>query len=84
MNAGVRGSCCLVVMGIFVVFSGQPAHAAEGPLLVVVEAPPALEADAAEIRRAIGSELHARTIAPMGTPAETPIRRSNCDVAARE
>ena len=53
MNAVLKGSC-LVGMGIFVMFSGQPAHAAEGPLLVVVEAPPALDADAAEIRRAIG------------------------------
>jgi hypothetical protein len=69
MNAGVKGSC-LVAMGTFVVFSGQPARAADGPLLVVVEAPPALEADAAEIRRAIGAELHAHTIAPMSTPAE--------------
>ncbi len=68
MNAGVKGTC-LVAMGIFVVFSGQPAHAAEGPLLVVVEAPPALDADAAEIRRAIGTELRSETIAPMKTSA---------------
>ena len=61
-------------MGIFLVFSGRPAHAAEGPLLVVVEAPPALDADAAEIRRAIGTELHARTIAPMKTTSEPPRR----------
>jgi hypothetical protein len=52
----------------------RPARAAEGPLLVVVEAPPALEADAAEIRRAISTELHARAIAPMSTPAEVPGR----------
>ena len=50
---------------------GRPAQAAQGPLLVVVEAPPELEADAAEIRRAIGTELHARTIAPMSTPANS-------------
>ena len=73
MNAAAQGSF-LFGMGIFVVFSGQPAHAAEGPLLVVVEAPPALDADAAEIRRAIGTELHVRTIAPMSTPAEVPSR----------
>ena len=35
---------------------------------------PALDADAAEIRRAIGTELHARTVAPMSTPAEVPGR----------
>ena len=40
----------------------------------MVEAPPALDADAAEIRRAIGTELHARTIAPMSTQAEAPGR----------
>ena len=64
--------------GIFVVLAlalwGRSARAAEGPLLVVVEAPPTLDADAAEIRRAIGTELHARTIAPMSTPAEAPER----------
>ena len=70
----VKGTCCLVAMGILVVFFGPAAHAAEGPLLVVVEAPPALDADAAEIRKAIGAELHARTIAPMSTPAEAPGR----------
>ena len=53
---------------------GRPARAAEGPLLVVVEAPPTLDADAAEIRKAIGTELHARTIAPMSTPVEAPSR----------
>ncbi len=73
MNAALKGSC-LVGMGIFVVFSGQPAHAAEGPLLVVVEAPPALDADAAEIRRAIGIELRSQTIAPMQRGAEPPGR----------
>ena len=73
MNAALKGPC-LAGMGIFVVFSGQPAHAAEGPLLVVVEAPPALDADAAEIRRAIGTELRAETIAPMKRSAEPPGR----------
>jgi len=61
-------------MGIFVAFSGRPARAAEGPLLVVVEAPPALDADAAEIRRAIGVELRAQMIAPMKRGAEPPER----------
>jgi hypothetical protein len=69
---------CLIGLGFFVTFFGgrfdQSARAADGQLLVVVEAPPALEADAAEIRRAIGAELHARTIAPMSTPAEAPGR----------
>ncbi len=73
MNAVVKGSC-LLGMGIFVVFSGQPARAAEGPLLVVVEAPPALDPDAAEIRRAIGVELRSQTIAPMQRSAEPPGR----------
>ena len=69
MNAAVKGSC-LVGMGIFVMFSGHPARGADGPLLVVVEAPSALDADAAEIRRAIGAELRCETIAPMKTPTE--------------
>ena len=73
MNAAAKRSC-LVGMGIFVVFSGQPAQAAEGPLLVVVEAPPALDADAAEIRRAIGAELRSETVAPMRTTGEPPGR----------
>jgi len=73
MNAAAKGSC-LLGMGIFVVLSGQPARAAEGPLLVVVEAPPALDADAAEIRRAIGVELRSQTIAPMQRGAEPPGR----------
>ncbi len=57
-----------------IAFLGRPARAADGPLLVVVEAPPAADADAAEIRRAIGTELHSRTVAPMSTPAEAPGR----------
>jgi hypothetical protein len=69
MNAALKGSC-LLGMGIFVVFSGPPAHAAEEPLLVVVEAPPALDADAAEIRRAIGTELKAPTSPPMKATGE--------------
>ena len=73
MNGVVKGSC-LVGMGILVLFSGEPARAAEGPLLVVVEAPPALDADAAEIRRAIGVELRSQTIAPMQRHAEPPGR----------
>jgi hypothetical protein len=73
MNAVVNGSC-LVGMAIFVAFSGRPARAAEGPLLVVVEAPPALDADAAEIRRTIGVELRAQTIAPMKRGVEPPER----------
>ncbi len=68
----------LIGPGIFVVLVvaplERPAQAAEGPLLVVIEAPPALDADAAEIRRVIGTELHTRTIAPMSTPAEAPGR----------
>jgi hypothetical protein len=67
-GARLIGPGILVVM--LVAPSGGPAHAAEGPLLVVVEAPPALDADAAEIRRAIGVELRAPTIAPMKTTDE--------------
>jgi hypothetical protein len=69
---------CLTGIGIFVTLFGapfvQPARAAEEPLLVVVEAPPAVDVDATEIRRAIGVELRSRTIAPMSTPAEAPGR----------
>ena len=54
---------------VAVALFGRSARAAEGPLLVVVEAPPALDADAAEIRRAIGTELRWETIAPMKTAA---------------
>ena len=60
--------------GMLTALTGGSARAADGPLLVVVEAPPALDADAAEIRRAIGTELHSRTVAPMKTPAETSDR----------
>jgi hypothetical protein len=73
MSAGLKGTY-LVGMGILVVFSGEPVHAAEGTLLVVVEAPPALDADAAEIRRAIATELRSQTIAPMQRGAEPPGR----------
>ena len=73
MNATLKGRC-LVGMGIFVALLGRPARAAEEPLLVVVEAPPSVDVDAAEIRRAIGIELRSRTIAPMSVPTETPGR----------
>ena len=73
MNSAAKGSC-LLGMGILVMFSGHPAHGADGPLLVVVEAPPALDADAAEIRRAIGTELRSETVAPMRTTGEPPGR----------
>jgi hypothetical protein len=56
--------------GMLTALTGGSARAVDGPLLVVVEAPPALDADAAEIRRAIGTELHSRTVAPMKTPTE--------------
>ena len=69
----------------------RPARAADGPLLVVVEAPPALEADAAEIRRAIGTELRSRRLprsdARRSARARTHRRaraRSDRDIAARE
>ncbi len=68
------GKGCFVGLGVFVALVAGPARAADGPLLVVVEAPPALDADAAEIRRAIGTELRSRTVAPMKTPTETSDR----------
>ena len=71
MTTAAKGSG-LIGLGIFVALVGRPARAADGPLLVVVEAPPALDADAAEIRRAIGAELRSETIAPMKTSAAPP------------
>jgi hypothetical protein len=65
---------CLGTVGIFITLLGPVARAAEAPLLVVVEAPSSLDADAAEIRRAIGSELGTETIAPLKTPADPPER----------
>jgi hypothetical protein len=64
---------CLVGLA-FVTLAGRPAHAAERPLLVVVEAPPALDVDAAQVRRAIGTELRCETVAPMKTPGDPPQR----------
>src|SRR5690242_20524063 len=63
----------LVVIGVALALRGVPAQAAGDPLLVVVEAPPALELDAGEVRRAIGAELREPTRAPTklaGDPAE--------------
>jgi hypothetical protein len=75
MNVPAKGSCLIGLgLGIFVALAGRPARAADGPLLVVVEAPPALDADASEIRRAIGAELRSETIAPMKTSAASPGR----------
>ena len=54
----------LFAIGLVVALRGTPAHAAGSPLLVVVEAPPDLEMDAGEVRRAIGAELGEPTIAP--------------------
>ena len=65
---------CLWGVGILVTLSGRPARATDRPLLVVVEAPRALDADAAEIRRAIGDELGAETVAPLRTPSDPPDR----------
>ena len=68
------GKGCLIGLGVLVALVGRPARGADGPLLVVVEAPPALDADAAEIRRAIGAELRSETVAPMKTSAAAPGR----------
>jgi hypothetical protein len=61
-------------LGICAASLERPAHAAQRPLLVVVEAPAALDADAAEIRRAIGTELGCETVAPTKTTADPPER----------
>jgi hypothetical protein len=77
MRTPAKGSCLLGLglgLGLVAAFSGRPARAADRPLLVVVEAPAALDADAAEIRRAIGTELRAETVAPMKTPTDPPER----------
>lgn len=58
---------CLLGMAIVVTSTARPARAAEEPLLVVVEAPPALGTDAAEIRRAIGDALRMPVAAPTQT-----------------
>jgi hypothetical protein len=77
MTRSAKRACLMqlgIGFGMLTVLTGGSARAGDGPLLVVVEAPPALDADAAEIRRAIGTELHSRTVAPMKTPAETSDR----------
>lgn len=61
---------CAFLTGV----SAPRARAAEGPLLVVVEAPPELSVDAGEIRRAIGTELHDPTVAPARLVSETSER----------
>jgi hypothetical protein len=81
MKTAAKGSaswaCPLVTafeVVILMAFTGHSARATDGSLLVVVEAPPALYADAAEIRRAIGTELHSKTLAPTKTPGEASDR----------
>ncbi len=77
MTRSAKRACLLrlgIGFGMLTALTGGSARAADGPLLVVVEAPPALDADAAEIRRAIGTELRSRTVAPMKTQAETSDR----------
>ncbi|HEY4187672.1 MAG TPA: hypothetical protein VGP07_21520 [Polyangia bacterium] len=73
MNVPAKGAC-LIGLGVFLALVARPACAADRPLLVVVEAPPALEVDAAEIRRAIGAELRSVMVAPMRTSAQAPER----------
>ena len=60
----------IVLLGLM----GRPVRAAERPLLVVVEAPPALDVDATEVRRAVGAELRCETVAPLKTPGDPPER----------
>jgi hypothetical protein len=65
---------CLLGLIVLVGFGARPVRAADRPLLVVVEAPAAVDADAAEIRRVIGTELRSETVAPMKTQADPPER----------
>ncbi len=63
----------LLVIGLALALRGASAQAAGDPLLVVVEAPPDLEMDAGDVRRAIGAELQEPTRAPVkvvGDPAQ--------------
>ena len=69
MNAPLKG-WCLVGLAACVALIGRGARASDAPLLVVVEAPPALDADAAEIRRVIGGELRSPTVAPTQNASE--------------
>jgi hypothetical protein len=73
MNALAKGSC-QIAWAVVATLVGPAVRAAEAPLLVVVEAPPALDVDAGEIRRAIGAELRCQAIAPIKTPTEPPER----------
>jgi len=58
------GGSTLFGLALVVAATTRPVLAAGAPLLVVVEAPPALDADAAAIRRAIAAELRSATVAP--------------------
>jgi hypothetical protein len=73
MKPTAKGAC-LLGLGIVAALAGRPAHAGDRPLLVVVEAPPALDADPAEIRRAIAAELGCETVAPTKTSTDPPQR----------
>lgn len=64
----------VVSCALLVVLAAPAARAAEGPLLVVVEAPPELSVDAGQIRRAIGAELGDATVAPGRLVSETSER----------
>ncbi|HLK92255.1 MAG TPA: hypothetical protein VKZ18_20340 [Polyangia bacterium] len=69
MRSPGKGAC-LSALGVVAALAATPAHAADGSLLVVIEAPPALGADAAEIRRAIGAELRVSVAAPTQTASD--------------
>jgi hypothetical protein len=63
-------------LGVTAVIAGRPdaASAADEPLLVAVEAGPDVDADPAEIRRAISVEVHLAAVAPTARESETAAR----------
>lgn len=63
-----------ILFGLAVACRAQVAQATEQPLLVVVEAPPGLALDAAQIRRAIETELHQPAVAPTEALDDDPSR----------
>ncbi|HVT07781.1 MAG TPA: hypothetical protein VHO67_09990 [Polyangia bacterium] len=61
------------LFGVAIAYATRAA-AAEQPLMVVVEAPPGLELDPGQVRRAIGTELHQAAVAPTRALDDDPGR----------